>query len=90
MTKQNFIEKYTPIIKEFVESENTNCQLKIPRVAIEAVDTVLFSLKFDESDFDCNGWEYDFWRYYTNSKFNIRLSGDAWYQDEFILEKTSC
>jgi predicted adenine nucleotide alpha hydrolase (AANH) superfamily ATPase len=41
----------------------------------------------DVDDFDCNGWDWDFWKKYSKDEVYYTLSGSGWYNNGLTFSK---
>lgn len=78
------------INKELIENflESPDKELSLPMMPIDDIDSILcYELGFsDQGDFETNGWQYDFWKSYSNNSCVLDLSGSLYY-GRFKLNK---
>ena len=62
----------------------TTTELLSPHKAEE----ILLDMGFEDADdFDCNGWDLDFWKKYSKDDVNYTLSGSGWYNNGLTFSK---
>lgn len=64
------------IIEAFIQSEKR--EITIPMVPIEEIDEVMEELGYDQTEYNSNGWQVDFWITY-GEKEKIYLKGSLYY-----------
>lgn len=54
----------------------------------DKAEKILLDLGFeDEDDFDCNGWDWDFWKKYSKDEQTYTLEGSGWYNNGLTFSK---
>lgn len=75
-------EKYLPYIRQCIErlekEEVDNISLTDTSLNPYNVESIVQELGYEELDFDCNGWDWDFWITFRKDKTkNIIVSGNG-------------
>lgn len=60
------IELYKPIIESYLRSSDSNINLTNSGLNISKLKSLLKLFDYKETDFDSNGFQFDFWIYFSN------------------------
>ena len=74
------------IIEQFLNDENSR-ELKIPMMGINKYIELFKEFGYQQDDFETNGWQVDFWLYLSNDNKKLRLSGDLFYSETWLISK---
>ena len=62
--------------------------IKIDMAPLSELEELLTELGFEKGEFDCNGWQYDFWLYMKSGTFgDVCISGSAYYGNYTIMKE---
>ena len=60
----------------------------IELVSPNKAEQILLELGFeDEDNFECNGWDWDFWKKYSKDGATYTLAGSGWYNNGLTFSK---
>ena len=78
-----FKERLEQLIKEELAYIKTEGLLS-PHIA----EQIILELGFqDEDNFECNGWDWDFWKKYSKDGVTYTLAGSGWYNNGLTFSK---
>jgi len=77
--------------EELLEFFNSHAnKIEFDQLSYAILREVLNELDFDiapDSEFDTNGWQYDFWVDYSNDEGKVLAISGSFYYGEIIIEK---
>lgn len=54
----------------------------------DKAEKILLELGFEDADdFDCNGWDWDFWKKYSKDEQTYTLAGSVWHNNGLTFSK---
>ena len=84
--KEQILTEIDDIFQEFKDSDKQQC--KLPFVPMDYFDEYFTKMNCTEflDELDTNGWDHDFWIYFTIKDQRYSLQG-SWYYGNYTLEK---